>query len=159
MQRIVQSLSCLLLALALALSGPGIAGPAKGAILVDLCAGDTPAQIWLDAEGNPVDPGDDHVKCLDCLLFSAPLPAAADGLLTPAPLGLPAGLAQSANPPTRPLAHLRPLPRGPPAAARAGLRHGQPRPVTRPPHPSHHLAHDTHQATAKVPPVAPRATS
>jgi hypothetical protein len=91
MQRLAHILSCLILALALVLNGPGSVGPAKGAIMVTLCAGDAPATIWLDVDGNPVLPGQNHAKCLDCLLFAAPLPRTFSLLPLYAPLRIPAG--------------------------------------------------------------------
>jgi hypothetical protein len=114
MQRIAHSLSCLVLAFALILTGPGGAGPAKGAMQIELCAEDAASLVWIDAEGNPVPPGLLHAKCLDCLLFSAPLPNLADGLLTINSLPVAPGLTLPVSRPTHPVAHLRPIPRGPP---------------------------------------------
>ena len=114
MPRIAHSLSCLLLAFALILTGPGGAGPAKGAMLVELCADDAASPVWIDAEGNPIAPGPLHAKCLDCLLFSAPLPNHADGLPARESLSVAAGLSLPLTRPIQPVAHLRPIPRGPP---------------------------------------------
>jgi hypothetical protein len=128
MQRIVHSLSCLVLAFALILTGPGGAGPAKGAMLVELCADTATSLVWIDAEGNPIAPGRMHAKCLDCLLFSAPLPNLSDGLLTFDPLRVATDLSLPVPPSTWPIAHLRPSPRGPPAVESEALRFGGLRP-------------------------------
>jgi hypothetical protein len=128
MQRIVHSLSCLVLAFALILTGPGGAGPAKGAMLVELCADSATSLVWIDAEGNPIAPSRVHTKCLDCLLFSAPLPNLSDGLLTFDPLRAATDLSLPVPPPTWPIAHLRPSPRGPPAVESEVLRFGGLRP-------------------------------
>jgi hypothetical protein len=131
MQRFLNSLFCLVLAFALALTSPGGVGPTKGALLIELCAEDSTSLVWIDAEGNPIEPGGVHSKCLDCLLFAAHLPNIADGLLTLAPLPLASGLSLPVPPPTHPIAHLHPIPRGPPVAESKVLRHGSPRPDTR----------------------------
>jgi hypothetical protein len=124
MQRITHILSCLVLAFALILTGPGGASPAKGAMLVELCADDATSLVWIDAEGNPVTPGLAHIKCLDCLLFAVPLPNLADGLLSIDPLPVASGMSLPAARPTHPVAHLRPIPRGPPAVNGDILRLG-----------------------------------
>jgi hypothetical protein len=116
MQRLAHITSCLILALALVLTGPGGAGPANGAIMVTLCAGDTAETIWLDADGNPVIPGADHAKCPDCLLFAAPLPRAFGSLPRMVPARLPAGPTLPVATAPWQIAHLRPDPRGPPLA-------------------------------------------
>lgn len=134
MQRAIHSLSCLMLALALVLSGPGGTAPAKGAMLVELCADGAPSLIWIDAEGTPVPPPGSHVKCLDCIIFSAPLPDRADGCLAPLPSRLALGLSLPAPPMARPIAHLRPIPRGPPPARGRVLRDGDLRPAMWSPH-------------------------
>jgi hypothetical protein len=127
MQRSVHILSCLILALALVLTGPGSVGPAKGAIMVTLCAGDTPVTIWLDADGNPVAPGASHAKCPDCLLFSAPLPKTFAQLPLFAPSRVPAGLTLLVGTAPWQIAHLRPDPRGPPRAPTGVSREPDPR--------------------------------
>lgn len=131
MQTLVHRFTSLLLALALVLTGPGLAGPAKGAMLVELCADGAQKLIWLDAEGNPIQPGKVHTKCLDCLLFSATLPEPAGLRFLPAPLRVSAGLSLPVPPEPRPIAHLRPIPRGPPAAKGEDWRPADPRPDTR----------------------------
>jgi hypothetical protein len=114
MKAIIHRISCLVLALALVLTGPGLAGPAKGAMLVELCAEDMPRLVWIDAEGNPIQPRETHIKCLDCLLSSAPPPEPARLRLGLAPLRVPTGLSLPIPPEPLPVAHRRPLPRGPP---------------------------------------------
>jgi hypothetical protein len=73
MRRIVHRLCVLVLAFAVILTGPGGAGRAEGAMLVELCSGDATAAVWINAEGSPVTSNRALGKCLDCLLFSAPL--------------------------------------------------------------------------------------
>lgn len=150
MQRILHNLSCLLLALALALFGLGVAGPTKGATLVELCADGNAQQVWLDADGNPVLPGKTHAKCLDCLLFSAPLPETTTVTLAFGPLRLPEGTVPPAAPEATPVAHLRPIPRGPPAAASETGRLGDLRSLVRSLHLSAPAPLDPRQA-AHVP--------
>lgn len=146
MQRILHSLSCLLLALALALSGPGVAGPMKGATLVELCADGSAQQVWLDADGNPVPPGESHANCLDCLLFSAPLPEVTTVALPLAPLRASERTVLPDAPETTPVAHFRPIPRGPPAAASEDRRLGDLRPLFRSLHLSAPATLDPRQA-------------
>jgi hypothetical protein len=150
MQRIVHSLSCLVLAFALILTGPGGAGPAKGAMLVELCAADTTSLLWIDAEGNPISPGLHHAKCLDCLLFSAPLPNLADGLLPLDSLPVAPGLSQPVVRPMQPVAHLRPMPRGPPVVKGDILRLVSPRPDFRSVKPLATLPLEFHQVLHMV---------
>lgn len=157
MQRIVHSLSCLVLAFALILTGPGGAGPAKGAMLVELCADTATSLVWIDAEGNPVAPGKMHAKCLDCLLFAAPLPNLSNGLLTFDPLRVATGLSLPVPPPTWPIAHLRPSPRGPPAVEREVLRFGGLRPDAWSLHPLALQSLDFHQAAHMARVTEPRA--
>jgi hypothetical protein len=156
MQRILHIFSCFVLALSLALSGPGVAGPVKGAMLVELCADGSAQQIWLDADGNPVQPAKSHAKCLDCLLFSAPLPDATTVTLAFGPLRSPERSVLPGAPETTPAAHLRPIPRAPPAAESEAGRPGDLRPLI----PSLHLSAlaplDSHQA-ARAPVTGPRA--
>lgn len=64
MQRVRQSLSLPILALALVLAGPGGADPAKGTNLVDPCADDARGSVWIVAGGNPVFPWGAHFKYL-----------------------------------------------------------------------------------------------
>lgn len=158
MQRIVHSVSCLLLALALVLTGPGGSGPAKGAMLVELCAGDSPRLIWLDAGGNPVEPGKTHAKCLDCLLFSAPLPGTAAALPILDPRRVSSGPVLPDTQTTTPVAHLRPIPRGPPAASSEVWRYGDPRPAIWSLHLSALLPLDHDQVAAAAPVTDLRAT-
>ena len=107
-------LVCLILALGLGLSGPGAAASVPGGTLVVLCAGDQPETVWLDARGNPVSPVKSHAKCLDCLLFSAPLPGKADVMFAGRSLG-PASCAVSRSRFLIPVpSHLRPATRAPP---------------------------------------------
>jgi hypothetical protein len=122
MQRLAHILSCLILALALVLNGPGSVGPAKGAIMVTLCAGDAPATIWLDVDGNPVLPGQTHAKCLDCLLFAAPLPRTFSLLPLHAPLHIRTGLNQPVAVVPWQTAYLHPDSRGPPPAQADAFR-------------------------------------
>jgi hypothetical protein len=150
MQRCVHSLACLLLALALVLTGPGGAGPAKGAMLVELCADDTTSLVWIDSAGNPIAPGRTHAKCLDCLLFSAPLPDEVAALLALDPLCADTGLSLPMSSLTHSIAHLRPMPRGPPATESLDMRHGDPRPCTRSLHPMAQPPLDFPQATHKA---------
>jgi hypothetical protein len=102
-------------------------------MLVEICAGDLPELVWVDAEGKPADPLMPHVKCLDCLLYAAPLPGSADGLLTLASLHVTADASLPDLSPLIPLAHSRPLPRGPPAAGKTVVRAGGLRPNLLPP--------------------------
>jgi hypothetical protein len=157
MQRIAHSLSCLVLAFALILTGPGGAGPAKGAMLVELCADDATSLVWIDAEGNPVTPGPAHIKCLDCLLFSAPLPNLADGLFSIDPLPVAPGMPLSAARPTHPVAHLHPIPRGPPAVKGDILRLGSLRHDFRSLEPLAKLSLEFHQAVLMAKVSDPRA--
>ena len=116
MPRIAHTLSCLMLAFALILTGPGGSGPAKGSMLVELCADQAVSLVWIDADGNPITPGPMHGKCLDCLIFSAPLPTPADGLVARNSLPVAPVLTLPVSSPAQPVAYLRPTPRGPPAA-------------------------------------------
>lgn len=127
MQRIVHSIMSLLLAATLVLGGPGLASPTKGAMPVEICAGQTISLVWLDAEGNPVDSGSEHIKCLDCLLFSAPLPDRSHVRLIVAPLRVPSGLSSPVTPDPNPVTYLFPSPRGPPATTGNSMRLGDPR--------------------------------
>lgn len=158
MQKLAQTLGCLVLALALVLTGPGGAGPVKGAMLVELCADGTASLVWIDAEGAPVAPGKFHAKCLDCLVFSPPLPEIADGRLTLASLRRAASLSLPTPLPCQPVAHLRPAPRGPPAADARAMRQGDPRPAFRSLHPSALRRIDFHQSNDPVGVIDPRAT-
>lgn len=158
MKKLAQTLGCLVLALALVLTGPGGAGPAKGAMLVELCADGASSLVWIDAEGAPVLPGKSHAKCLDCLVFSPPLPEIADGRLTLVPLRTAASLSLPAPPHFQPVAHLRPAPRGPPAADDRSMRQGDPRPAFRSLHPSALRRIDFHQSTDLAGVIDPRAT-
>jgi hypothetical protein len=124
MPRIAHTLSCLLLAFALILSGPGGSGPAKGALLVELCADKAVSLVWIDDDGNPITLGQEHGKCLDCLIFSAPLPRPADGLVARNPLPVAPGLSLPVSSPPQTVAYLRPTPRGPPTAEGAMFRLG-----------------------------------
>jgi hypothetical protein len=114
MERIVRSLSCLFLALAVVLSGPGGSGSAHGATMVVLCGGETPGTVWLDANGNPVDPESPCYKCPSCLMFDAPSADRVVLRLTLEALPVPVRLVPAV--PLQPVlaAHLRPDPRGPP---------------------------------------------
>jgi len=117
MKPILHPFACLLLALALILSGPVGPAPAHGATMLVLCAGTEASVIWIDADGQPVEPGPSHPKCLYCMISAAPPPMTGgrlpDRQVWVRPADLPA-LAPSC-PPLAP--HLRPDPRGPPAAA------------------------------------------
>jgi hypothetical protein len=157
MQRFVHSLSCLVLAFALILTGPGGAGPAKGAVLVELCADAAASMVWIDADGNPIAPGKTHAKCLDCLLFSVPLPSLSNGLLTFDPLRVTTGLSLPVPPLSLPIAHLRPSPRGPPAMESEVLRFGGPRPFAWSLHLLALQSLDFHQAAQMVRVTDPRA--
>ncbi|MDZ4087851.1 MAG: hypothetical protein U1E69_13740 [Tabrizicola sp.] len=162
MQKLAQTLGCLVLALVLALAlvltGPGGAGPVKGAMLVELCADGATSLVWIDADGAPVVPGKSHAKCLDCLVFSPPLPEIADGRLTLASLRGTASLSLPAPPACQPVAHLRPAPRGPPAADARAMRQGDPRPAFRSLHPSALRQIDFHQSNDTAWVTDPRAT-
>lgn len=158
MQRIVQRLSCLLLALALVLTGPGGAGPAQGAMLVELCAGDSSSEIWIDADGNPVNPAERHGKCVYCLGLSAPIPDAFEGPLAPDYQRRPAGPSLPALLYTPPIAYLRSLPRGPPTVVSEDLRYGDLRPDTRSRPLLAQLSLDSHQAKAPTGVTELRAT-
>lgn len=128
MQRITHSLSCLVVAIALILVGPGVSGPTKGDMLIEICSDDATRMVWIDAEGNPVSSDGNHAKCLECLLFSAPPPGISDGLLARRPRLLAAGHSRLAPRPVLPIAYLRPVPRGPPAAQDSVMRVGAPYP-------------------------------
>jgi len=158
MQRIVHSFSCLILALALVLSGPGGTGPANGATMVVLCGGDTPSTIWLDADGNPVEPGVMHDKCLDCIIFSATLPETSALRSSLIPRRLPVGLIQAIPPKPEPIAHLRPDPRGPPLAPIVHRRDGGLRLVNWSLHLVASNRLDTYQAFPATLATGPRAT-
>jgi hypothetical protein len=123
MQRIAHTLS-----FALVLTGPGGAGPAKGAMQVELCADGATTLVWLDAEGNPIAPGMVHVKCIDCLILSAPVPDRAAGPLLIVPLPVVADLSPPVPPAIRHVSYLRPDTRGPPARESHVLRIRAPRP-------------------------------
>jgi hypothetical protein len=76
MRRIVHSLCPPVLAFAVILTGPGGAGHATGAMLVELRSGDATAAVWIDAEGNPATPDGAHsqiarVTCLRAISESA----------------------------------------------------------------------------------------
>lgn len=131
MNRYVHSLSCLLLALALVLTGPGAGGAATGATMVVLCGGDMPQTVWLDAKGNPVDPAEICDNCPYCLVFKAPptdvfapLPA-----FDVVPVQVRLGPDVPAVP--RPAGYLHPDPRGPPAQLPVSLCPRESRPNSR----------------------------
>lgn len=159
MQRISQTLGCLVLALALILAGPGGASPVKGAMLVDLCANGVSSMVWIDAEGAPVLPGKIHAKCLDCMVFSPNLPAITDGRLTFDPLRMATGLSLAVLPQRQPIAHLRPASRGPPAAERHAMRQRDPRLATRSLHLLALQPFDFYQSTHLAGVIVLRATS
>ena len=128
MQRIVHSMTCLLLALALTLAGPGNAGSTQGMMLVELCIEKSSRLVWVDDSGLPAEPEDMHDKCLYCLVFSNVPPEAGGQFLILAQRRVPAGLSLPARPEPHSIAHLRPIPRGPPLAEGHRLRIGDPRP-------------------------------
>jgi hypothetical protein len=122
MQKLIQSVSCLLLALALVLSGPGASVAASGATMVVICSGDTPGTVWLDTEGNPVDPDASCYKCPECLMFdllSADMPTLR---LTHDVRPVPVRLVLGIPPMPKPAAYLCSDPRGPPPALPVSLR-------------------------------------
>ncbi len=113
---LLRPLLCLVVALALALSGVAAAaatvhGPVTQMVI---CGNGGAETIRLDAKGNPVK-GNQCCDCLDCLTMAVALP-------TPLPPGAtqPAAVAVSPVLPVAqlsgPLPCLAPLPRGPPAA-------------------------------------------
>jgi len=135
MHRMAHTLSCLLVALALVLTGSGGTGPANGATMQVICGNDGASTIWLDVDGSPVDPDANHSKCLNCLPSAAVFPEPTILLATRIPLCIAAGPARPAAPLPGPVAHLRPDLRGPPALPPGDRRHGDRQNNTRPPHP------------------------
>jgi hypothetical protein len=138
-------LSCLLLTLALMAAGPGGAGHAgagaagagPGAVmLLDLCSGDLPGTVWLDAEGNPVDPGAARQHCPDCLVFSALPPQAAVMPAARSATSVPLDPILRPRPAPAAAAHLRPTPRAPPAAPALCRSAQRARPAALPPAPA-----------------------
>lgn len=127
MLRVLHSLSCALLALALVLAGPGVPRAAEGATMLVICAGESTSTVWLDRDGNPVDPAAQRHNCPDCLTFDLP----PSPTMTPAVSRVPSGLAARTSLPgdlrAEPIAHLRPDPRGPPALSASCRRDGDPR--------------------------------
>lgn len=136
MQRIFHSLSCLILALALTLTGPGGAGPAKGDMLIEICSNGATSMVWADADGNPVPADRSHAKCLDCLFFSAPVPGTTIGLAARDSRPIAAGHSSFVPIPVLPVAHLRPIPRGPPMGSDGVVRIGDSKSDTSPHHSS-----------------------
>jgi hypothetical protein len=158
MQRIAQTLSSLILGLALVLAGPGGVHPANAAMKVVLCAGDEPSTIWLDGNGNPVDPDAKAHKCSDFVAFDAQLPAATAllaGMLLPR---IPAVLALPGAPRSNPSPCFRPDPRGPPATPVDLRPDGDSRHVTRFPRSMAPQILDTYQAAAVALVTRPPAT-
>jgi hypothetical protein len=113
MQRIFHSLPCLLLTLALTLTGPGGAGPAKGDMLIEICSDGATSMVWVDADGNTVPPGGTHAKVLKLLVVSALMPGTMTGLPARNSLPVVARHSMFVLMPVLPLAHLCPIPRGP----------------------------------------------
>jgi hypothetical protein len=117
--RPVLHLVLLAVALALALVPAAVAArTVHGPVTEMVICGDAGAQtIRLDAQGNPVEPGQ-CCDCLDCLVLVAGLPLSA--ALPGADLrALPAPAVTDLSVLPLPLRHLRPAPRGPPLASPA----------------------------------------
>jgi hypothetical protein len=71
MQRMFRLLSGLMMAFALALTGPGTVGAGMvmpGLMAVEICGTDAIQVLWLDAQGNPADPAS---HCADCPVCTA----------------------------------------------------------------------------------------
>lgn len=69
MQRMFRLLSGLMMAIALALTGPGTVGAGMvmpGLTAVEICGGDGTQVLWLDAQGNPTDPASHCAECPVC---------------------------------------------------------------------------------------------
>lgn len=76
MQRMFRLLSGLMMALALALTGPGTVGAGMvmpGLMPVEICGTGDGQVLWLDAQGNPADPAS---SCAECPICTAQGPAA-----------------------------------------------------------------------------------
>ncbi|GGH45484.1 hypothetical protein GVY41_02665 [Frigidibacter albus] len=115
MYRIAHTLSGVILALALVLTGSGATGPAHGATMQVICGSDGTSTIWLDGDGTPVNPDENHSKCLNCLPSAAVIPEAAVVLSTLIAQRIAAGPVRPNAALPGPVAHLRPDPRGSPA--------------------------------------------
>jgi hypothetical protein len=112
MQRIFQSLSCLILALALTPTGPVLPGPAQDRQPVKICCDNATRIEWIDVHENPAALDKNYTKLLEYILFSAPLPGTTIGLPTSASLPVAASDSMTVQVPTLPVAHLRPIPGG-----------------------------------------------
>lgn len=152
MQRVLHSLSCVLLMLVLVLTGPGAA---SGATMLVICGGEDTSIVWLDQDGDPVDPEAPQHKCPECLSFDLPPPATVAPSAARAPLHIAARLSLPEAPRTEPIAHLRPDPRGSPAAPASCRRDGDPRHDTWSLPCTAHEAHDPDHAGVDAASVGP----
>lgn len=119
----IRPIVALCLAFALALLGAATAAPhpmSAGGMTIEICADDGARTITVDANGNPVEPGQDCLDCVFCLaadkVAMAPSDATADAPVTwraaqPSPLRRHRPMSQA----------LWPQPRGPPARHDASL--------------------------------------
>ncbi len=121
MQRMPRLVLGLIVALALALTGPGTVGAgqsAPGLLPMVICGTDGTQTLWIDAQGNPADPAD---HCPDCPICLIQVPAALPDMPVAAH-----DAADAANrlvhprhraPAIGPARHDRPEARGPPPAS------------------------------------------
>lgn len=157
MSRIARTLSCLLVTLALVLTGSGGARATDGATPYVICGSEGASTVWLDASGTPVDPEEHHAKCLQCLTSFAVLPEPAVMLLALILPQVSAGPVRPAPPLHGPIAHLRPDSRGPPALPPGDRRHGDRQNNTRLPHQNSDMI-DLYQSYLRPSVIDPRAT-
>lgn len=120
MSKLLHMFVCLVAILAFTGAGATLAAATVHGPISELviCGGDGAKTIRLDAQGNPVD-GKLCCDCLDCLVLSGDLPVyVPDVQLWTATL--PADRPLPTAPSVALSSHLRPLPRGPPAATPFG---------------------------------------
>lgn len=120
MQTVLRHVSVLVIALALALLGPGTLAHGMGGpdtTMMVICGSEGAETIWVDAAGNPVEPDQTCADCPDCterldaVALHGALATASYTSLAPALVRLPTGLPSAIQ------FHLRPATRAPPTLA------------------------------------------
>lgn len=121
MQRMFRLLSGLMMALALALTGPGTVGAGMvmpGLTAMEICGTDGTQVLWLDAQGNPTDPAS---HCAECPVCTAQGPTALPASPATPPLRMVHARRLSRRDPHSPAParnrHTLPEARGPPVSA------------------------------------------
>ncbi len=119
MRPIITHLAGLLMALALALSGQGVAMASMGnpaVMQMVICGADGPTTVWLDEQGNPGNPVQDCLKCPKCLASDIPGAMPDRAQLLPFAHLVPASLCVGPGVRVLARAHVFANPRAPPAA-------------------------------------------